>query len=72
MFIHPFSKCSAGFPNIVHVTLSAFDKVYDIADFTSGMFCKSFNWYDLWVKLHFTSLIVFIDSTVRHRRSKTS
>ena len=34
MLIHPFSKCSAGFTNRMHVALSACDEIYDITDFT--------------------------------------
>ena len=38
MFTHPFPKCSAVLANIIRVTLSIDDKVYDIANFTCDVF----------------------------------
>ena len=43
MFIHPFPKCSAGFHNTVHVTLSAFDKYMTLLISQVMCFGKSFN-----------------------------
>ena len=40
MFIHSLSKCPTCFSNIVHFTLSAGDKVYDITNFTCYVFCN--------------------------------
>ena len=34
VFIHPFSKCPAGFSNIVFVAFRTGDQVYDIIKFT--------------------------------------
>ena len=34
MLIHSFSKCSAGFTNIVFVAYFARDQIYDITEFT--------------------------------------
>ena len=41
MLIHSFSKCTAGFTNILFVAILARNEVYDITELTGNIFGKS-------------------------------